>query len=326
MNAIKTMVAGAFKGRDEQTAERTESVSRRRRAAGRPQVEGLEERQLMTGSMTLSSAGLLRIEGTNLNDTALVQTINDRVYISLQSGDGTRRVGYAPTSMVKTILFNGNAGADSFFNRTSIDTEAHGGSGDDMLFGGFGQNTLHGDAGMDILVGNAANDSLHGGDGQDLLDGGAGNDELHGGGDNDVLIGGDGNDSLFGDDGTDVLLGGSGGDYLDGGAGNDYLDGGTGYDRLSDGVGTNRFFDDTGYFNGWYWGRGSMVNGHATDDNLTVVDVLDRKAGVKKSPYSDPVGMLLAQARESGDWFDQVEFYSGKTYREIAMGVQGFRH
>lgn len=69
-----------------------------------------------------------------------------------------------------------------------------------------------------------------GGDGNDVVYGGDGNDDLAGQAGNDLLSGGNGNDSLFGADGDDVLLGGAGDDYLDDWHGRNVLDGGSGND------------------------------------------------------------------------------------------------
>ena len=63
---------------------------------------------------------------------------------------------------------------------------------------------------------------LYGGTGDDDLVGGAGNDRLYGGGGSDDLIGGTGNDRLYGQNGDDTLAGGAGNDQLDGGAGRDH--------------------------------------------------------------------------------------------------------
>jgi len=62
---------------------------------------------------------------------------------------------------------------------------------------------------------------LEGGPGDDILYGGPGNDTLEGGPGDDVLYGGDGNDTLEGGPGNDTLIGGPGDDFLDGGPDHD---------------------------------------------------------------------------------------------------------
>ena len=58
------------------------------------------------------------------------------------------------------------------------------------------------------LYGGTGNDRLWGGKGDDILLGEDGNDRLNGGKGNDLLIGGQGADQLFGDDDEDLLIGG----------------------------------------------------------------------------------------------------------------------
>ncbi len=81
-----------------------------------------------------------------------------------------------------------------------------------------------------VLSGGSAEDTLTGGDGDDQMNSGSANDVLYGEGGDDLLSGGSGSDALFGGTGDDRLLGGSGEDYLDGGDGDDLLTGGTGAD------------------------------------------------------------------------------------------------
>ena len=65
---------------------------------------------------------------------------------------------------------------------------ARGGSGDDTMIGGAGNDRLDGGSGDDRIFGGAGNDRLTGGSGDDYLNGGAGKDILSGGsGDNTVV-------------------------------------------------------------------------------------------------------------------------------------------
>jgi len=137
-----------------------------------------------------------------------------------------------------------------------------------MLFGGSGNDTLYGGQGDDIYVvdsagdtvveaagegtdrvsssitltlsdnvenlmltgsasidgtGNAADNVLSGNSADNVLMGLSGNDTLNGGSGNDTLYGGDGNDMLFGGSGNDTLYGGDGMNWLRGGAGQDFF-------------------------------------------------------------------------------------------------------
>jgi len=138
----------------------------------------------------------------------------------------------------------------------SGDDRLQGGSGNDIINGGDGDDTLLGGAGNDLIFGGDGDDALHGEDGNDTLIGGlggdntlyggAGNDTLGGSSGDDVLHGGAGNDKLMGDwmpyDSNGVRYQGYGDDTLHGGAGNDWLYGDEGNDALHGGVG-NDFLD-----------------------------------------------------------------------------------
>jgi Ca2+-binding RTX toxin-like protein len=101
--------------------------------------------------------------------------------------------------------------------------------GNDILRGGFLNDTISGLDGDDSIDGDQGNDRLYGGNGNDMLFGGwGGNDELDGGSGDDILEGGGGQGShatLLGGDGNDTLnlsISGPGG-QAEGGRGNDIL-------------------------------------------------------------------------------------------------------
>lgn len=133
----------------------------------------------------------------------------------------------------------------------------YGGDGDDVIIGGWRNDSLYGGAGDDLIAGDevevertgyyesglqrlniffqdrgAGNDKLSGGAGDDLMHGGSGDDRMYGGSGQDNLIGGKGNDKLYGGTGPDLLLGVSGDDHLQGGPGPDFMMGDDGNDTL----------------------------------------------------------------------------------------------
>jgi Ca2+-binding RTX toxin-like protein len=165
---------------------------------------------------------------------------------------------------------------DSATTDVSLETEMHGGAGEDVLtytgnvvgslFGEDGNDTLTTGDGEDYLDGGAGNDLLSdgrgslahllGGDGDDVLQGGptadclrggAGVDSLNGGLGRDKLDGDSGNDSLHGDDGRDILKGAGGHDLMLGGSGKDGFEArDQAADRLGGGAGADRAFIDKG--------------------------------------------------------------------------------
>ena len=122
-----------------------------------------------------------------------------------ESDDADWRTASLDPSTVKSIVFVGSNGDDTFVNETSIPVTASGRAGDDVLLGG------------------AGNDELRGGDGNDTLFAMLGDDLLLGGDGDDVLNAVNGTNELFGEAGIDKLFAGSGIDFLDGGAGLDLI-------------------------------------------------------------------------------------------------------
>ncbi|MFU8789007.1 MAG: calcium-binding protein [Methylobacter sp.] len=134
----------------------------------------------------------------------------------------------------------GRGGNDIIFGGNG-DNTLEGGAGNDTIFGGNDRDSLDGGNGDDVIYGGNGSDTLNGGDGNDklygevgndVINGGLGNDSLYGGIGNDTLAGGVGNDQLYGETGDDLLYGNDGNDTLDGGTGNDKLWGGAGNDTL----------------------------------------------------------------------------------------------
>jgi Ca2+-binding RTX toxin-like protein len=141
------------------------------------------------------------------------------------SGDGmntpvaasVRRGGVHYDIGFENLSLDDLTAANFHFARKAVDLNVVGfDNNEDVLFGGFGNDTMNGRTSSDDLYGDRGNDTLIGGEGGDYLNGGRGND---------VLLGG----------ATD-------GDILDGGAGNDILDSGTGSNQtLTGGTGNDVF-------------------------------------------------------------------------------------
>ena len=122
---------------------------------------------------------------------------NSAVVLNTHNGDDLVVVGAITTTLV-VDLGAGNDRLETSKDATG-DITAYGGSGDDHIEGGRGN---------DILFGGDGNDKLEGRDGNDILIGGEGNDGLNGGAGADVLVGGGGHDRVIGGPGPDILIGG----------------------------------------------------------------------------------------------------------------------
>jgi Ca2+-binding RTX toxin-like protein len=102
-----------------------------------------------------------------------------------------------------TLIAFAGAGADTI----------HGGAARDIMNGAAGDDHVYGYGGNDDLYGESPGPA--GGTGDDWLDGGDGNDSITSSEGDDTLLGGDGNDSLMDTgNGADLLNGGGGDDQL----------------------------------------------------------------------------------------------------------------
>ena len=151
--------------------------------------------------------------------------------------------------------------------------------GDNLIYGGKGNDSIAGDEGNDEIFGDSDNDLILGGTGNDTLSGGTDQDELYGGDSEDILNGNDGQDTLYGELGNDQLNGDTGNDTLLGQQGNDTLSGGTDQDELYGG-------DNEDILNGndgedtLYGGKGQdKLNGDAGNDSLLGQDGQDTLSG-----------------------------------------------
>jgi Ca2+-binding RTX toxin-like protein len=142
-------------------------------------VEGLESRQLMSGTIALTSVGSVSIQGTSVDDRATItldgrgtpSTFDDRLIVRLTTNGVIQGANYAAPA-VKLIAFNGFSGNDTFVNGSNIRSFALGGNGNDTLIGGSAADLLSGGADDDRLFGQGGRDSLSGGTGSDRLDSG----------------------------------------------------------------------------------------------------------------------------------------------------------
>jgi Ca2+-binding RTX toxin-like protein len=107
--------------------------------------------------------------------------------------------------------------------RAAAGSEVVGSAGDDVIYGGTGDETLTAKGGSDYLYGDIGDDLLRGGGGNDVLQGGDGADVLRGGKGQNVLDGGAGDDLIFGGKGSSLIAGGTGNDTIRTGSGSDVI-------------------------------------------------------------------------------------------------------
>ncbi len=124
---------------------------------------------------------------------------------------------------VDIVGFRLGDGDDIFYGGAGDNGTIWGGDGDDLISAADGDNWVLGEDGADTLSGGEGNDGLNGGAGDDRISGGTGNDRLDGGGGANVLDGGDGADTVTGGSLSDTLTGGAGADLVRGGVGDDVI-------------------------------------------------------------------------------------------------------
>jgi Ca2+-binding RTX toxin-like protein len=251
-------------------------INRPGNADSAPRFEVLEQRMLMSGDSLIANGSFEDLGGQPLDQrswgtfesipgwTADNSSEHGPIEIQVGGTGGTSALDGVHKLELNSHAFNGETGTNA---RVYQDIEAiaainytltvnyaprvdqvkdtddflAAGKGDDLVWGGTGNDVIKGKKGDDLLYGEAGDDVVCGGQGDDVVDGGAGNDLLRGGKGDDILNGGTGNDTLKGGQGGDFLNGGAGSDTLKGGKGEDYLNGGAGNDTLKGGQGADVF-------------------------------------------------------------------------------------
>jgi len=203
--------------------------------------------------------GDVAVEGVAGVDDDTVFNGVDAIIINTLGGNDRVEIGSGVVDTIGAaigVVIDGGSGNDKL----------EGGDGDDDIDGGSGKDKIHGHDGDDTLNGGDGGDKIDGGDGDDTITGGGGKDKIGGGDGDDDIDGGDGGDKIDGDDGNDTIRGmagrdkirgGDGDDDLEGGDddddlrgddGDDALDGGDGDDKLKGGHGSDHDDDDNDDF------------------------------------------------------------------------------
>jgi T1SS-143 domain-containing protein len=221
------------------------------------------------------------ILGEGGNDQLLGDAGNDTIYGGL--GNDGLDGGDDSDSLIgglgdDTAYGDSGAGNDTIWGDNANDTDPAGGN--DLLFGGLGNDVIHGEFGNDTIWGdtgddtNAAGgaDSLFGGMGNDVMRGELGNDTMWGdsgddtnaAGGNDSMFGGLGNDIMHGEFGNDTIWGDKG-DDTNAAGGNDLMFGGLGADVMHGELGGDTIWGDNGDDTNTSGGNDSMFGGLGND-------------------------------------------------------------
>lgn len=181
--------------------------------------------------------------------------------------------------ILSPVEVHGGSGNDTIYLGDGNDSKAYGDDGNDTI--NASSNTgltgveIRGGAGNDVLIAGPSAIRTWGDAGADAITGSPDKDELYGDdgsgtspdGD-DTMEGGDGNDLIRGGLGNDTLEGGPGDDWIRGDGGNDIVRGSRGDDGLEGGPGDDKLYGSSGN-DLLLGGAGSdWANGHGGTDLL----------------------------------------------------------
>jgi glycerophosphoryl diester phosphodiesterase len=130
--------------------------------------------------------------------------------------------------------------------------------------------SVTGGAGSDTLFGSLRDEQFNAGEGNNIIYGGGGNDLFTAGTGNDTAFGSIGNDRFFLDGGNNVIYASEGNNSVVAGAGNNVVYGGSGLDTITIGDGTNTIYAGEGN-NDLLFGTGQTVvySGAGNDSIMT---------------------------------------------------------
>jgi Ca2+-binding RTX toxin-like protein len=109
------------------------------------------------------------VNGSNTGDVLSIDTVGALVQVASTA----QKVRISGAEVTDKLMVNGLGGDDvidaTFLAAASLAFSADGGTEDDMIFGGEGNDTLLGGDGDDVLIGNGGTDTLDGGTGDNIL-------------------------------------------------------------------------------------------------------------------------------------------------------------
>jgi hypothetical protein len=194
-------------------------------------VETLEERRLMSSSVSLSNGVLSIVGNTSGSNNISATLVNNGKSIYANAGSGHTLT--VALSSVQKIVVDGGSGNDTL----TVDSNIHlpatisGGAGNDVIWGGGGKN--------DISEGNG-NDWINDRGFDSYVQAGNGNDTVYSSYIGDTIVAGNGNDWIAGQSGgNDSIVAGNGRDTINGGGGTNTLSVGTGASTVNLGKGAN---------------------------------------------------------------------------------------
>jgi hypothetical protein len=201
-------------------------------------LESLESRRLLSATVTLGGAGVLKVVGTADADPLSVVVDGSNI----EALDGTTVLKSVPASKVTGINVYGlggditvdpnitvplllhdldNAGPATVSAAGGTNTTVEVGNADDSITLGNGNNFVFDYGGNDTVVVGNGNNFIQGGKGNDNITAGNGNNVVHAGKGNDTIVVGTGNNTVILNGGNDTVNLGDGNATVMGGSGED---------------------------------------------------------------------------------------------------------
>ncbi len=173
---------------------------------------------------------VLQVIGSENEDKIRLQSKNSQIEVSIRLGNQNKQTWTFDESDIDRIVILGFGGDDKIHMDRDIRIPA-------FIDGGSGNDRIRSGAGDDEIVGGEGNDRIETNDGDDLVTDRYGDNRIWTRNGNDVVVTGPGNDRIATGDGNDVVQSGSGANLVFAGDGNDWIESGDGDDYIAAGAG-----------------------------------------------------------------------------------------
>ncbi len=152
----------------------------------------------------------LTVVGTTGSDAISLSLTNNT--FSITRNQTTTTLSAAGVNSIEIYGYDGDDGIT--IGAGIIGCYVDAGAGNDVIYGGDGNDTITSGGGKDKAFGGIGDDRVAGNGGHDMLFGEPGKDRLYGGDGNDTLDGGSSTDRMWGDAGNNTYYGQGGDDYI----------------------------------------------------------------------------------------------------------------
>jgi hypothetical protein len=173
---------------------------------------------------------VLQVIGSEEEDQIKLKSKNSQIEVLIRFGNQIKQAWSFDESEIDRIVILGAGGDDKIHMDRDIPIPA-------FIDGGSGNDRIRSGSGDDEIIGGEGNDRIETNDGDDLVTDRSGDNRIWTGNGNDVVVTGPGNDRIATGDGNDVIQSGAGANQVFAGDGNDWIESGDGDDLIASGAG-----------------------------------------------------------------------------------------